>query len=96
MADKTEHPSSAELERQIAALREDFGSIAKLLKDIAEDRAGQTASHAREGVDTLTREASRRGYEAREAVDSTVKSNPIASLGIAAVIGFALGAMTRR
>lgn len=96
MAEKTEQTSGAELERQIAALREDFGGIAKLLKEMTEERAGQTAARARASAEDLTREASRRGHEAREAVDSTVKGNPVASLGIAAVIGFALGAMLRR
>ena len=96
MAEKSDQPSSAELERQLAALREDFSGIATLLKDLAEDRAGQTASQARDSVETLTREASRRGQEARDAVDSRVKGNPVASLGIAAVLGFALSAMSRR
>lgn len=96
MAEKNDQPSSAELERQLAALREDFNGIATLLRDMAEDRAGQTAARARETADTLTKDAARRGYEARDAVDSAVKNNPVTSLGIAAVLGFALGALTRR
>ena len=96
MAEKNEQPSSAELERQLAALREDFNGIATLLRDMAEDRAGQTAARARASADKLTQDASRRGYEARDAVDTAVKGNPVASLGIAAVLGFALGVLTRR
>ncbi len=96
MADKTDAPSIEELERQLAALREDFSGIATLLRDIASDRAGQTADRARASADNLTQQAARRGYEARDAVDSAVKDNPIASLGIAAVVGFALGALMRR
>ena len=96
MAEKNEQASTAELERQLAALREDFNGIATLLRDMAEDRAGQTAARARETADNLTQDAARRGYEARDAVDSAVKGNPVASLGIAAVLGFALGALTRR
>lgn len=96
MAEKNDHASNAELEQQLAALREDFSGIAKLLRDMAEDRAGQTAARVRDTADTLTRDAAQRGYEARDAVDSAVKGNPVASLGIAAVLGFALGALTRR
>jgi|AntRauTorcE11898_2_1112593.scaffolds.fasta_scaffold08202_4 ElaB/YqjD/DUF883 family membrane-anchored ribosome-binding protein len=96
MAEKNDQPSSAELERQLAALREDFNGIATLLRDMAEDRAGQTAARVRETADNLTKDAARRGHEARDAVDSAVKGNPVASLGIAAVLGFALGALTRR
>ncbi len=96
MAEKNDAPSSAELERQLAALREDFSSIATLLRDMAEDRAGQTADRARATAETLTQEAARRGHQARDTVDSAVKDNPVASLGIAAMLGFALGALTRR
>jgi len=35
MAEKNDQPSSAELERQLAALREDFNGIATLLRDMA-------------------------------------------------------------
>ncbi|MFO7757148.1 MAG: hypothetical protein R6V26_01500 [Roseovarius sp.] len=96
MAEKNEHPSSADLERQLAALREDFSGIATLLRDMAEDRAGQTAERARASAENLTQEAARRGHQARDTVDSAVKDNPVVSLGIAAVLGFALGALTRR
>lgn len=96
MADKNDAPSTEELERQLAALREDFSSIASLLRDMAGDRAGQTADRVRASAENLTQDAAQRGYEARDAVDSAVKGNPIASLGIAAVLGFALGALTRR
>jgi len=96
MAEKSDAPSTAELERQLAALREDFNGIATLLRDIAGDRAGQTAERVRASTDNLTREAARRGHEARDTVDGAVRGNPIASLGVAAVLGFALGALTRR
>lgn len=59
MAEKNDAPSSAELERQLAALREDFSSIATLLRDMVEDRAGQTADRARATAETLTQEAAR-------------------------------------
>ena len=96
MADKSDAASTAELERQLAALREDFTSIATLLRDMAGDRAGETADRARASAENLTQEAARRGYQARDTVDSAVKDNPVASLGIAAVLGFALGALPRR
>jgi ElaB/YqjD/DUF883 family membrane-anchored ribosome-binding protein len=96
MAEKNEAPTTEDLERQFAALREDFSGITTLLRDIASDRAGQTAERARASAENLTQDAARRGYEARDTVESAVKGNPIASLGIAAVLGFALGALTRR
>jgi len=96
MVQKSEQSSSAELEQQLAALREDFNGIAKLLRSMAEDRAGQTAARAREKADNLTADAARRGYEARDAAETAVKGNPVVSLGIAAALGFALGALTRR
>jgi ElaB/YqjD/DUF883 family membrane-anchored ribosome-binding protein len=96
MAEKNEQASSAELERQLAALREDFGGIATLLRDMAGERAGETANRARASAENLTQEAARRGHQARDTVDHAVRDNPVASLGIAAVLGFALGALTRR
>lgn len=96
MADKTDTPSSADLERQLAALRDDFNGIASLLRDMAEDRADRTVDRARASTDKLTRDAARHGEAARVALDSSVRDNPLAALGIAAVLGFALGALTRR
>jgi len=96
MAEKNDAPSTAQLETQLAALREDFNDIATMLRDMAGDSAGQTAARVRASTENITREAARRGYEARASVDGAVKENPVAALGIAAVLGFALGAMTRR
>ncbi len=96
MADRNEQTSSAELERQIAALRDDFGAMTALLRDMATERGKATVAGAREAADTLSHEAARRGYQARDAVDTAVRDHPVASLGIAAVLGFVLGALTRR
>lgn len=96
MAEKNNAPTGEDLERQLAALREDFSGIATMLRDMAGDRAGQTAERARASAEHLTQDAARRGHEARDTVESAVKDNPITALGIAAVLGFALGAITRR
>lgn len=107
MSDKKEAPTAADLERQLAALREDFAGVVSLLRTMAEDRAGDAASRARgtaddaverarESRDALADEAARRGREARAAVDSAVHNNPLVSVGAAMALGFALGALTRR
>lgn len=95
-ADKTDELSTAELEKQLAALRDDFSNLGKLLKDMTEDRVGRSASHAYASAEDLTREAKARGYEARDAIERAVKDHPVTSLGIAAVLGFVLGALSRR
>jgi len=96
MAERNDAPSTAELEHQLAALREDFNGIATLLRDMAGNRAGQTAERVRASTENLTREAAQHGSEARDTVDGAVKENPLAALGVAAVLGYALGALTRR
>lgn len=96
MADKTTTTDGAELERQLAALRDDFAGVVTLLRSMAEDRATDVASRARASKDALTEEAARHGRDARDAVDSTVRNNPFTSLGAAMALGFALGALTRR
>lgn len=96
MADKTDTPSGADLEKQLDALREDFAGIAKLLKSMAENRADGVADRARGAAEDLSHEASRRGREARDAVEDAARSHPLATLGIAVAVGFALGILTRR
>jgi len=96
MADKTDTPTGADLEKQLDALREDFAGIAKLLKSMAEDRADTVADRARSTAEDLSQEASRRGREARDAVEDAARGHPLATLGIAVALGFALGLFTRR
>lgn len=96
MADKTNSPDAADLERQLGALREDFAGVVKMMRAMAEDRASDTAQRARATTEALSEEAVRQGREARDAVDGVVRNNPLASLGAAAALGFALGALTRR
>lgn len=96
MAEKTTSPDGADLERQLAALREDFAGVVTLLRTMAEDRASDAATRARASTDAMTEEAVRHGREARDAVDGAVRNNPYTSLGAAMALGFALGALTRR
>lgn len=96
MADKAEQTSTTDLERQLEALRDDFSGIASLLRNMAGETAGKAVSDARDTADNLSRDAARRGYETREALDGAIKGHPVAAIGIAAAVGFMLGILARR
>lgn len=60
------------------------------------DSLGQRGAEAEERLRAAGTRASERGQEISEEVAAYVNKNPLASLGIAAAVGFVLGALLRR
>ncbi len=96
-------PTSADLEKQIAQLREDISEIAKTVGTMGSAKGADAKARAREKVDDLNA-ASRdmiaslneQVGELEDSVVGRVRERPFAALGIAAGIGFALALLARR
>ncbi len=74
-----------ELRAQVATLRADFAKLSTTAADGVGDSIGAAA-----------RQAAKSGREAKATVVDAVLANPLASLGVAAGIGYLLGVFTRR
>lgn len=89
-------PDRAEIEAQIARLREDMADLAQMLKAAGtarwEEARGQADVLPEEALAELQRQLHRLEEEAR----ARVQAQPLQSLGLAALAGFLLGMILRR
>lgn len=89
-------PDRAEIEAQIARLREDMAALAQMLKAAGSARwdeaRGQAEAMPEEALAELQRQLNRFEEEARH----RVQAQPLQSLGLAALAGFLLGLILRR
>lgn len=104
---KAASDASANIQKDLQSLREDFGRLAQQFGDILADRGGAAWQSARQGVDGVVAEAQDRGREAVgamrevsdnfvEAIDESIKTRPYTTLAIVAGLGFLFGATWRR
>ena len=91
-----EAPDRAEIEAQIARLREDMTELAQMLKSAGsarwEEARGQAEAMPEEALAELRHQLHRLEEDAR----TRVKAQPLQSLGLAALAGFLLGLFLRR
>ncbi len=91
-----EAPDRAEIEAQIARLREDMTELAQMLKAAGsarwEEARGQAEAMPEEALAELRHQLHRLEEDAR----TRVKAQPLQSLGLAALAGFLLGLFLRR
>jgi ElaB/YqjD/DUF883 family membrane-anchored ribosome-binding protein len=92
-------PTQAEIEDQIAALRDEVASLTRSLSksgsaafDRIEDRASDLYGYVQDRSPEVVRELRK---QARH-IESTARENPVASIALAAVALLVIGALVRR
>ena len=103
MSDKTNEAGDSNLAADLASLREDISRLSESLAGLVRGRA-DSASATIKGVmgDTTsqfsqaTASAQDSALSAAAGLERRIEQNPLTAVLIAAAVGFALGAMTRR
>ncbi len=84
------------LATQFTALREELSTLTRSVASIAERRGRRMASDVSEGMSEAMHYAERKTLSAEADLERSVASHPYLALGLAAVAGLLVGAMTRR
>lgn len=96
-----------DLQRDLQALRDDFGRLAEQVSGILSSKGNAAWRQAKTGVDGVVSGAQAKGQEAVgamrevsdhfvEAIDQSIKDRPYLTLAMAAALGFIFGAAWRR
>jgi ElaB/YqjD/DUF883 family membrane-anchored ribosome-binding protein len=99
--------SSADLQDDLKALRDDFGKLAEQVREILSARGQAAWEHAMSGLDDVVADARNTGRDAAGAarevsdrltsvIDDSIKTRPYATLAIVAGLGFLFGITWRR
>jgi len=99
--------ASADIQKDLQALRDDIARLAEQIADIIADKGHAAWGHARSGADEAVSDAEQKGLEAIDAmrqitdefvetIEGSLKSRPYVTLAIAAGLGFLFGASWRR
>jgi ElaB/YqjD/DUF883 family membrane-anchored ribosome-binding protein len=96
-------PETENLANELAALREDFGALARDLKSLAQARGESLSDKTAERVVALKAAGERQvakagelaGKATREA-EGYVREHPAATVAASAVLGFVIGAIAAR
>ncbi|HUC51157.1 MAG TPA: hypothetical protein VMA30_17395 [Xanthobacteraceae bacterium] len=99
--------SSADLQDDLKALRDDFGKLAEQVREILSARGQAAWERAMSGLDDVVADARNTGRDAagaaREAsdrltsvIDDSIRTRPYATLAIVAGLGFLFGVTWRR
>ena len=91
------------LEAELSKLRDDVGSLAGTVRDIASDEVHATVDAIRDRLDKAAgeaRKAARRAKaganDAADALEGAIEEHPFTSILIALGLGFLIGAFLRR
>jgi ElaB/YqjD/DUF883 family membrane-anchored ribosome-binding protein len=100
---KTPTPETEELMNELAALRKDFGALAKELRNLGESKSEALSAKAAERVVALKSAGERQVEKAGEVAERAVheaqgyaREHPATTLAATAVLGFIVGALTAR
>ncbi len=103
MAGTQRNPGREDVEQQLQTLREDFGTLAKLLRDIGEAKAGEKrdaalaeATELLEKSRSAVEEGRAKAQQATASVEDYIRNQPLQSALIALGVGFIFGMITRR
>jgi ElaB/YqjD/DUF883 family membrane-anchored ribosome-binding protein len=99
--------TSADLQDDLKALRDDFGKLAEQVREILSARGQAAWQHAMSGLDDVVAEARNTGRDAGGAaravsdrftgvIDDSIKTRPYTTLAIVAGLGFLFGITWRR
>lgn len=94
-AAKSQGAASSELEQvmeHLAAIRDDFTSLASATAGMAAKKAKSQVRHAGQ----FAEEAAAKAATYRDAVSDKVKDHPLAAIGIAALAGIIISSIGRR
>lgn len=84
------------ISQQLAALREDMTKLAETVSEVAGRRGSHLAADIAEGFDEARHYAERKGRSAEAQLEESVAVHPFMTIGLAAVAGFLVGALSRR
>ena len=104
---KAADDASADIQDDLAALREDFGRLAEQIADIVASQGSKAWRRARGTAGDVMSDAQDKGREAVgamrevsdnfvEAIDDSIAKRPYTTLAIVAAAGFLFGATWRR
>jgi len=95
--------TTADLEKQIATLKADVASLTSTLSDYGQAQTHQLSEAASETMDVARQKGIEAAEHARQqtrdaiaTAEKTVRSNPSASVGVAAAVGFVAGMLATR
>lgn len=92
--------SSADLQDDLKALRDDFGKLAEQVREILSARGQAAWERAMSGLDDVVADARNTGREASDrltsVIDDSIRTRPYATLAIVAGLGFLFGVTWRR
>jgi ElaB/YqjD/DUF883 family membrane-anchored ribosome-binding protein len=92
-------PSEADYQAvvaQLGALREDLAKLAATVSAAAGHSGHALARDVSDGIAEATRYVGRKSHETEVRLESAVAANPYMALGMAALAGLLLGALTRK
>ncbi|MGV8840153.1 MAG: DUF883 family protein [Bauldia sp.] len=95
---KTAEEASAELNKELQALRDDLAALVGTVKDLASrqaehavESAKETVGHVAERLKMTASEARHRGEEAATEIEHMIANRPLTSVLIALGIGYVIG-----
>jgi len=99
--------ASGDIQKDLQALRDDFGRLAEQVADIVASKGNAAWLRAKSSVDGVVSDAQDKGREAVgavrdvsdnfvDAIDESIKKRPYTTLALVAALGFVFGATWRR
>lgn len=86
----------ARVESLGAAAKTDASNVSSAIPDMLSEILGDLTGRVRQGARSVGGEASRVGHDALHKFEEEVGNRPLATIAVAAGIGFLLGIMNRR
>ncbi len=85
-----------ELTKQLAVLREDIAKLAKSVGATATKQGRDMGADIAEGFDEAQKYVERKGRSAEAQLETSVATHPFMAIGLAALAGLVIGALSRR
>ena len=95
MATAKPEDMSAELSREMKALRDDLAALAGTVKEMAAQRAEAVVENISETVRMTAAEAQQRGEAMAGEIEDMIRNRPLTAVLVAAGIGYLVAKITR-